>query len=370
MKILHVINNLGLGGAQKLIVDVLPLLNADSDMEVELLLLNDEGNVFGNNIHNSEVRVTILSTKKLKNPINIMYLKKYFQHGNYDIIHAHLFPTLYWVSLASKLMLRTNTRFVYTEHSSHNKRRNIWGLRYLERFIYSSYKKIISISSTVRENLMTWLNINTNSVSKYVLINNGIDTKKFSEAIPYEKRLIDKSLNDDSKLLCMIGRFDEAKDQVTVIKAMKKLDLKIKLLLVGEGPLIDFNKDLAKEYGVEDRVHFLGFRSDIERIIKTCDIVIISSNWEGFGLAAVEGMAAGKPVIATNVPGLNEIVDGAAILFKNKDVSGLADKIVEVLESNELYLNVASRCSKRAKKYSLKYMAKSYKKLYQSIVED
>ena len=108
----------------------------------------------------------------------------------------------------------------------------------------------------------------------------------------------------------MVARFSEQKDQPTLIKAIKELPENVHLLLIGEGTLKQKNENLAKEIGVSDKVHFLGFRNDVERILKTVDIVVLSSNWEGFGLAAAEGMAAGKPVIASKVEGLREIVDG------------------------------------------------------------
>ena len=152
----------------------------------------------------------------------------------------------------------------------------------------------------------------------------------------------------------MVGRFSEAKDQATIIKSMKYISEDVHLLLVGEGPLKDYNKRLAEDIGVSNKVHFLGFRSDVERILKTSDIIIQSSNWEGFGLAVVEGMAAGKPVISSGVPGLKEVVEGAGVLFEQGNDIELAGKINMLLQDNRYYENIAKACLDRANYYDIK----------------
>jgi len=141
------------------------------------------------------------------------------------------------------------------------------------------------------------------------------------------------------------------------------LDL-IHLLLVGQGPLQEEKKLLAKTLGLEKRVHFLGFRSDVERIIKTVDIIILSSNWEGFGLAAVEGMAAGKPVIGTNVPGLRDVIGDKDLLFEVGDEIELANKVIKLLNNKEMYFQKAKQMQRRSENYDIKNMVAKYLKKY------
>lgn len=120
--------------------------------------------------------------------------------------------------------------------------------------------------------------------------------------------------------------------------------------------------------GLEDRVHFLGIRDDVERILKTSDIIVLSSNWEGFGLAAVEGMAAGKPVIASNVPGLANVVSDAGLLFTKGKDSDLANKINILIENNDLYHKLSLAAEKRAELFSLDKMVDKYIELYNKIL--
>ncbi|MDF9760411.1 glycosyltransferase involved in cell wall biosynthesis [Peribacillus simplex] len=196
------------------------------------------------------------------------------------------------------------------------------------------------------------------------MIENGVNFKKFHESKPYLKSQINEKLNEEKILICMVGSFSKQKDQVTLINAMKGLAEDVHLLLIGEGPLKAQSEFLAKEVGVEHRIHFLGFRNDVARIYKASDIVVLSSKWEGFGLAAVEGMATGKPVIASDVTGLKEVVEGAGILFKKGDSLELAEKINTLIINGEDYRKVSDKCLKRASNYSIEKMVEGYMNLY------
>ena len=361
MKVLHIINNLGSGGAEKLIEETLPLINKDKNIKADVLLLTDKNNVFDKTLKDNGVKINIIPLKKIYNPFNIYYIRKHIIEGKYDIVHAHLFPTIYWTAVASKLIFKKNKpKFVMTEHNTHNRRREKKYLRYIEKFIYLSYDKIISISQQTQNNLVKWINPKQNKLGKFIVIENGIDVDKFKNAVPYKKSEICNQFTDKIKLLCMVGRFSKQKDQPTIIKAMKSLPKNIHLLLIGEGELKYQNEKLAKELNVNDRVHFLGFRNDVERILRTCDIIILSSNWEGFGLAAVEGMASGKPVLASKVGGLQEIVGNSDLLFENKNVEELTTHIQKLLNNQNEYDKNVMYCFKRSQFYSLRKMVKRY----------
>jgi len=362
VKVLHVINSLKAGGAEKLIEDLLPRMNGRDGIQIDALLLTDEGNVFGKSLIEAGIPIYVVPLKSVYNPLNIIYLRRHILKHKYDMIHVHLFPASYWVAMAKRSILAWKPKLVLTEHSTHNKRREKWYLRGLEKFVYSTYDRVISVSKQAQENLIRWLN--PTDKSKFLVIENGVDIEKFAQAEPYKKSEICDSFSDDTKLICMVGRFTEAKDQATLIKAMTKIPDNVHLLLVGEGPLKEKNEDLAKEIGVKDRVHFLGFRNDIPRILKTIDIFVLSSNWEGFGLAAVEGMAAGKPVIASDVPGLRDIVKGAGLLFPAGNSDELTRKINVLVCENSEYEEISKKCQERAKNYSLERMVEQYVKVY------
>lgn len=368
MKILHIINNLGSGGAEKLIEVLVPKLNKSKGVDVEVLLLTDKNNIFDKKLNKTDIIVRVIKLKSPRNPFNILFIRRIIKKYNYDIVHAHLFPSNYWVAFAKLLMLKP-PKLVVTEHSTFNKRRNYIFFRWIEKIVYFLYDSIICISNGTKENLLNWLRPKSINDNKYIVINNGIDLERFILAKPYKKTEIINQLDEENIILCMVGSFTIQKDQNTIIKSMEILAENTHLILVGDGPLKKECELLAKKLNLEKRVHFLGIRTDIERILKTVDIVIMSSNWEGFGLSALEGMAAGKPVIASNVEGLNDVVSGAGILFPQKNYQTLANKINKLIFNSNLYYKVSQECLKRSKYYSIDKMNEKYLLEYKNLIK-
>lgn len=340
MKILHVITSLEVGGAQRLLSDLLPLMVRSEN--VALLVYNRVDNDFQKRIEQAGVKIISLDEHNYHNPIVVFRMRKIF--AEYDLVHAHLFPTVYWASLACRGL---KTKLVYTEHSTSNSRRGKWYFRPIEKFMYARYDKIISISPQTQEALQCWLRSND---SRFVVICNGVDIEKFSTA---RKTVIPKSL-------IMVSRFASSKDQETVIQAMMYIDKDAILRFVGDGPNMEHCKQVAKECGVEDRVQFLGARSDVAELIAESYIGIQSSNWEGFGLTAVEIMACGKPIIASDVNGLRQVVEGAGVLFRKGDINELSSKINCLLNDKIRYAEIAKRCGERSLKYDIKMMVENY----------
>lgn len=369
MKVLHVINNLGAGGAEKLIEEITPIMNSIQGVQVEVLLLTDKNNVFDKNLKDKDVKVEVIPIRNIRSIKNIYYIRKYLIKGKYDIVHAHLFTSNYWVSLASKFMFKYRPKLVITEHNTHNRRREKLFLKYPEKYIYKSYDKIISISGKTQENLIRWLNPKNSDEHKFMTIPNGINVSRFTNAKPYKKEEVNDSFTDKTKLLCMAGSFSKQKDQATIVRAMKMLPNDIHLLLVGEGELKQKNYKLARELNLENRIHFLGFRNDIEKIFKTSDIIILSSHWEGFGLVAAEGMAAGKPVIASDVDGLREVVKNLGILFPSGDDKELSTIIKRLLTNEEEYKKVSKACLKGSSKFDVNEMAMNYVREYSNLLK-
>ena len=145
-----------------------------------------------------------------------------------------------------------------------------------------------------------------------------------------------------------------------------------KLILVGEGPLRNECELLVNVLGLEERVFFLGNRNDVESILKTADLSILSSKWEGFGLVAVEGMATGKPVIASNVTGLSEVVEGAGLLFEKGNELQLANIIKCLLLSENLnyYNEISQKCKIRAQQFDINTMVSKSISLYNNLMND
>jgi glycosyltransferase involved in cell wall biosynthesis len=368
MKILQIIDSLTSGGAEKLIADISLEIAKSNNYSVDILLLSDKNNVYQEELIINKVNIKVIPLRSIRNPFNILYITYFLIQNNYDVVHVHLFPATYWVSLAFRLLKRNKPKVIMTEHSTYNKRRSVKQFKVIEKFIYNNFDYIISISEETQNNILKWLEPKNIDLGKFKVVNNGIDIKKFANASKYSISEFNKKNISCQVFICMIGRFTDSKDHETLINAMRSLPDYIGLVLVGEGPKLDYIKNIVTQYGLDNRILFLGFRKDVNRIIKSMDVIVHSANWEGFGLAVVEAMAAGKPVIASNVDGLRNIVEDAGILFQKGNSSELRDAILNLINNEEMYIRISELCKLRAKKYSIQKTSLEYLSIYESMI--
>lgn len=350
MKILHVITSLRTGGAEKLIVELLPRLR-DLGNDVELLLFDGIRTPFYNELENTGIKIHSLSIgDNVYNPLNIIRLFKYLK--KYDIIHTHNTACQYFVPLA-KIITRSKCKLITTEHSTNNRRREYNLFKFVDKYIYTKYKHIISISSKATESLLDYIG----NIDNIETIENGINLSKYKELPKID-------INSNKKIISMVAGFRVAKDQDTLIKAVSLLPQNYYLWLIGDGERRSILENLVEELGIEERVKFWGIRNDIPKLLEQTDIVVLSSHWEGLSLSSIEGMASRRPFIASDVDGLREIVNGAGILFPHQDYKQLAFEIEKLATDNEYYSKIASQCQERASKYDINIMAKKYNYLY------
>lgn len=357
MKILHVITSLHTGGAEKLMVDLIPR-QIESGLEVSLCVFNGEKTPFHHQLEEKGVRIIALSHKpSYYNPVHIYRLWRLM--CDYDVIHTHNTAPQLFAAVASVFRHKP---LVTTEHSTSNRRRGSKLLQFVDMWMYSHYKHVICISEGTKENLKDSINTCPPEIS---VCYNGIDVKKYADAKPIGRTPFVR--NSDSTIITMVSGFRYQKDHETVIRALALLPDNFELWFVGDGERRALIEEEISKYNLKDRVHLLGIRSDIPSILKASDIVVQSSHIEGFGLAAVEGMAAGKPVVASNIVGISQVVEGAGILFPHGDDKTLASIIQRLSEDKAYYRQVAEKCWERAQMYDIQKMVDSYSDLYKSL---
>jgi glycosyltransferase involved in cell wall biosynthesis len=365
MKILKVINSLGTGGAEKLLLETLPLYHKNS-IEMDILLLWDNNCMFTSKLKELDCcKVLVLNkSKNLKliyNPLNIFKIARVIK--NYDIAHIHLFPAQYFSVLAN-MLTGNKCKLIFTEHNTSNRRIANVFFKPIELFFYKRYTKIITISTEIEEIYKNYLSLDD---SKVEMINNGVSLEGIFEANVIEKKNLNKSLTKNDLLIVQVSAFRPQKDQKTLIRAIKELDNRFKLILVGDGVTINDHKLLVQDLGLKDRVLFLGQRDDVNNILKSASVVVLSSLYEGLSLASIEGLASGKPFIASNVPGLSEIVKGFGLLFEQGNVNELVRIINDVIDDKHLYDNVVEKCLIRAKEFNIDKMIKKHISLYREV---
>lgn len=365
MRILHIIDTLGMGGAENVLIGLTEGQRKLGNEVAVMPLVCAEHTPIRDVIESNGISVIpLVSSGSVYRPSFIWKISKFLRH--YDIVHVHLFPALYWAGIA-KLLSFSKTSLVYTEHSTNNKRRKSRFLHIVDTIIYQySYKMIIACADKVLQSYKE----SFPSVEHVCAINNGIDTQKFREAESYSKNEL-LGVSEDCFIVTMVARFMTMKRQDTIVEAMTKLPIDIHAVFVGgnetdEG-LIQV-KRMASDLGVKDRVHFLYIRKDVPRILKTSDVVIMASDYEGLSLSSIEGMAAGKPFVATNVDGLREVVGGAGFLFENKDVSALARIINKLYKDKKLYVETSKQCQQRSMEFDAKRMTEAYMRVYNNVL--
>lgn len=356
MKILHVITSLELGGAERLLTELAPY-QRDRGNLVKVMILSDRGAVFKNELEKAGIEVIVCESNSIKSFKNVLSILKEIKKENYDVVHAHLVHAQYWVRL-SKLLDSGKRIYITTEHSTSNRRRNSKLMKIIDKFVFGGYDKIVSISEATEKSLKSWLERDDKS---FEIIYNGIDIKEFQESTPLSKQEL--GLKEEDYLLMMVSRFHESKNQKGVINALTWLPVKYKLVFVGDGKLEESTKEYCKSKNLMSRVRFLGMRKDIPSLLKAADIVIQYSFFEGFGITALEGMASGKPVIASAVPGLSQVVEGAGYLVDITDSKELAKTILS-LRDKERYDECAKKCLERSREYTIEWCADNYLELY------
>ena len=352
MRILFFIDNLGGGGAQKLISDLVKNINTEYDCEL-LLLANKTDKYYtelmkhGNVIHVVPNECTSILKK-------IDYIWMVIKNGEYDLIHANLFPAIYYLAIVKMLHRKACPPIAMTEHSTDNMRRHKSYLRPVEKLIYSKYGKIICISEATKRNLVEWLKASSDD-KRFEVIENGVPLEEFFNCETYSKVELFPELSKNDVLIAVVGSFTPQKNHKKLIEAMKLLPNSYKLVLVGEGPLQELVRLQVSELQLQNRVKFLGFRKDVAQIMKTVDIVCVPSTWEGFGLVAVEALAVGTPLAVSKVPGLSEIVAHYGEQFDQQDPHSISEGIKNALLRNRnSYVEAGKERSKQFDIFTMK----------------
>jgi glycosyltransferase involved in cell wall biosynthesis len=360
MRGLQVINSLTPGGAEVLLRNMI-LGFSRRGITCELYLLKSTDSHLQSSLTEHEIRLCAPLRASVYSPLHVLSLAAHLRACSYDIVHAHLFPARLWVALAAR-KANITAALVTTEHSTFNRRRRRV-YRPMDRWIYKQYRSIASISDATTKALVHWL---PDVAGKARTCPNGVDVNTLASS-PAASKADLFALPQTCPIILSVGRMERPKDYETVIRALSLVQ-EVHLALVGVGPMLEEHRKLSQKLGVEQRVHFLGRRSDVPRLMKAADIYVQSSRWEGFGIAALEAMASGLPVVATRVPGLAELVGEAGLLFEPGDHRQLAGHLNRLLSSSELRAHLAEVGKVRASNFGLEKTLDCYQALYQELL--
>lgn len=349
MRILYVLPSLLIGGAESLVSQWAGyLLRLGHCVEVCTLYtggpfaarLKAEGVRIHNLNHDAGIAQDRLRRKY--DPRLALSLAQVIREGSYQIVHAHLFPALFYMAFVSYLYPRP--AYLYSEHSVYNRRRRYAAMKPIDRFLYSRCKQILPVSGGVRDALCRWL---PELSRKVQVVPNTVNETQFmigSDEIELLRRELD--IAPGEQVVLFAGRLVPQKGADILIEAASLLARAaaqpLHLILAGEGPLRAQLEHRAAALPAPVRVTFLGNRGDIPNLLMLADLVVLPSLWEGLPMFLLEAMAAGKAVLATGVGGVPEAIEHAVSgwLAPAGDPTALADAMTYLLADKNLRENL------------------------------
>jgi len=295
-------------------------------------------------------------------------LKALLKKEQYTLVHCHTPAPAFISRLAGRKLRKTSgLKMLYTAHGFHfykGASLAYWALFYPAEWIAAFFTDGLITINTEDFNFAE----KRLPVPRVFRISGmGVDDKKFLPISHDEKENVRKELGISGKkwVVLYVGEFIHRKNQEFIIRSFHKLKSKIPeivVLFAGRGELLEKMKDLAASLSIKEDMHFLGFRTDINRVVNAADLGLSASRQEGLGLNLIEEMMCGLPVVATEDRGHREIVEQGknGYLFRQFDADDFVEKVCRIYADEQLYRFMSANAIETGKKFTL---AKSMEEL-------
>lgn len=330
MKILQVINNLDVGGAETLLSAY--ALNSGENTSVILTLVSSDSWI-RSDLENSGVKVIDLALQSKYRFIRAMIgISRAIISEKPDIVHAHLFPPQYYAAFL-RLFFRS-IPFVFSEHSTSNRRRGITLLGPIEALSYRMYDRVIVISEAARKEL-TRINTGGNCTIVY----GGVDEKRFIGP-----------RNEEYDFVLVTSLRGREKGVDIFLEALSMVREKgYSAVVLGDGVMRSELTELRDRLGLRKTVDFRGNVDNVGDYLRRARAFVLPSRWEGLPVSIMEAMFSGTPVVASRTGGIPEVVpDDCALLFEPEDTEDLSKALVKVIDDIGLRHHLADNAMNRA----------------------
>ena len=303
------------------------------------------------------------------NIIAIKQIRELVQNKKYNIVHCHTPIAAMCTRLACRKVRKQGTRVFYTAHGFHFYKgaplKN-WLMYYPMEKICSYWTDVL-ITINTEDYALAKKKMKAKKVEYVPGV--GIDLQKFNEVlVDKEAKRQEFGIPKDAILLLSVGELNENKNHQIIIRAMAELmNLKYHYIIAGKGGKLEELKKLAEELDLSNNIHLLGFRNDINELCKIADIFCFPSYREGLGLAAIEAMACGLPLVTSNVHGINDYSEDNVTGYKcsPNDVESFSRNIKRLAESSMLRMKIKENNCRLAHKYDVKDIICIMKDLYE-----
>ncbi|OOR23661.1 glycosyltransferase family 1 protein [Bacillus mycoides] len=300
-------------------------------------------------------------------------LKSIIHQNKYNIIHCHTPMGGVIARLAARKSRKQGTKVVYTAHGFHFCK----GSPYMNWLLYYPIERILASHTdcliTINQEDYDLAVKHRFPVKDIKLVHGvGIDVQRFTSVTEIEKRELKLQCGYKSQdfLMFYAAEFNKNKNQSFLIHVLAQLKNEMphaKLLLAGEGPLIEECKKIATQLGVTNMVHFLGYRNDIASLLQMCDLAVASSYREGLPVNIMEAMACGLPVVATDNRGHRELIinNKNGWIVDRDDIKAMADRIKGISINPKVLAQMGQYgCTSIKNQYSVNEVLKEKQEIY------
>jgi glycosyltransferase involved in cell wall biosynthesis len=339
LRVLHVIDGLGHGGAETVMLNELRLVDRDR-FAMYVVSVSDDHHPAGlARARSVSEGAEIISGRALWDPRPVLRLVAMIRREHIDVVHTHLEGADVVGGAAARLARRP---LVSTLHIVHEWRANLRRGRQVLADAAARWlpQRFIAVSEPVKESHVRRLHLDPATIE--VLPNVSLADRSLPD--DFDRDAVRSTFAPDgSVLLCTVANLiANKKDVPSLIRALPAvrdaLAREVTLLVVGDGPQRSELEALAGSLGVADVVRFLGYRDDAIQILASSDVLCHATLFEGMPMVVLEAMALGLPVVATRAPGVTEVIDDGrtGLLVPPRDPAALAAAILRVLAHDDL----------------------------------
>ena len=380
-KVLHVITRLILGGAQQNTMITASRLDPKK-FDVTLVSgpqTGSEGEIIGE-VRRRGVRLHILrdlirEIGPWRDLVALVKLVRLMRSEAFSIVHTHSSKAGIIGRAAAKMagvpvIVHTVHGWGFHERMWAPRR---WLFVRLERWAAAISDKLIVVASVLKE---TGLRDGIGRQDQYVTIYSGIDLGEFDRS-GFDTAAMKKELGLPAgvPVVGTVGRLSSQKNPEDLLAAALKVVRQmpeVRFMIVGDGPLRGRVEESIRAMGISGNVLLTGIRHDVPELMAVLDVFVLSSLWEGLPRVIPQAMAAGKPVVCTNVDGNAEAVTHGVtgLLVPPKDPDALADALLQLLQNPGLAARMGHEGRRRAAIFSAEKMVKDIEGLYHSLLND
>lgn len=328
LRICHLITDLGPAGAERSLYDLVTRLDGDR-FDVQVVALR--GGPVQQWLSRAGIPVTVLHLRGKWDVLRLRRLTQVLRDAQPDIVHTHLFHA----DLAGRPAARLAAvpHLIHTVRTAEGRFRP-WQFSYA-RFLGGYCDRLVCISESVRRHHKLHSGV---PAHKYTVIHNGVDVARFRRDSAARKRLRKEwGIPAGHVVVGYVGRLAPEKGIDILLSAISHLGARgepVNVVIAGQGPRQHMVENFIRYGEGGKQCRMLGFVQDVPSLLSAVDVVVVPSRWEGFGLSAAEAMAAGLPVIASDVGHLQDmIVHGeTGLLVERGDVVAISEAIGSLAE--------------------------------------